>query len=75
MSDETEEEFKSAKRVQPSEAIAAFPGNLKTWAVPAGAFGMVVGLICLLNKSDNSLLPASAIVFGSGIIADAIRGK
>lgn len=74
MSDENDE-FKSAKRVQPADALSSFPVNLKAWSVSVGAFGMVIGLICLLNNSDNNLIVASAIVFGAGTIADAIQGK
>lgn len=72
MSDE-EKEFKSAHRVQPSEAIASLPNKLVQVAIPAGAIGMAVGLLCLLNSNDNSLITAGAILFGSGMIADAIR--
>lgn len=67
------DDFKSARRVEPSDLISSLPGKLSEMAIPIGLVGIGIGLICLLNENNNSLVTAGAIVFGSGLIADAIR--
>lgn len=70
-----EEEFNAARRVQPSGVVTSLPEKLAGMAIPLGAIGVVIGLICLLNGNNNNLVTAGAVVFGSGIIADAIRNN
>lgn len=70
-----EEEFKAARRVQPSDITVSLPEKLAAMAIPGGAIGIAIGLICLLNENRNSLILAGAFVFGCGVIADAIRSN
>ncbi|MEP3481694.1 MAG: hypothetical protein ABJZ55_20795 [Fuerstiella sp.] len=70
---EEEEEFQAARRVSPSEATAGLSQKLGELAVPGGAVGIAIGLVCLLNQSNNTMIVAAAIVFGCGVIAESIR--
>lgn len=70
---EEQSEFNSARRVEPSEVIGSFPALMIAWAVPGSIAVMVIGMITLLNGNNDNLTVAGAIVFGAGVIADAIR--
>lgn len=70
---EEETEFEAARRVNPSEAGASIADKLADMAVPMGAVGIAIGLVCLLNQSSSTMIVAASIVFGCGVIAEAIR--
>lgn len=70
---EEEEEFQAARRVSPSETTAGLSQKLTELAVPGGAVGIAIGLVCLPNQSSNTMIVAAAIVFGCGMIAESIR--